>query len=190
MELKGSETEKNLMRAFAGESQARNRYTYYADIAEGEGYLQIAQLFRETADNEKEHAKVFFKLLAGGMVAFDGLYPAGPAGTTEENLLAAAEGEKEEWSALYPGFSEIAEREGFKKAAATFRNISKVESWHERRYRRLLENVQKGLVFKRDEPVRWKCDNCGYVHEGPEAPKVCPACAQQQKYFELFVEAY
>lgn len=190
MELRGSETEKNLMRAFAGESQARNRYTYYASIARDEGYVQISNLFLETADNEREHAKVFFKLLEGGKVHFDAMYPAGPAGTTAENLLAAAEGEKEEWSALYADFADIAEKEGFKKVAATFRNIAKVEAWHERRYRKLLENVEQGKVFKRDEPVRWKCGNCGYVHEGPEAPGVCPACSHERKFFELWVEAY
>ena len=190
MQLKGSETEKNLMRAFAGESQARNRYTYYASIARDEGYLQIAALFEETADNEKEHAKVFFKLLEGGMVEFDGTYPAGPPGNTAENLLAAAEGEKDEWSALYPNFAEVAEKEGFTAIAAKFRSIAKVEGWHERRYRKLLDNVQEGRVFKRGEPVRWKCRNCGYVHEGPEAPKICPSCSHEQKYFELWVEAY
>lgn len=190
MELKGSETEKNLMRAFAGESQARNRYTYYASIAREEGYVQISQLFQETADNEKEHAKVFFKLLEGGMVHFDGTYPAGPPATTAENLLAAANGEKEEWSVLYPDFAGVAEKEGFTKIAASFRQILKVESWHERRYRKLLENVEKDQVFKRDQPVLWKCDNCGYVHEGPEAPAVCPACQHPRAYYELYVETY
>ena len=190
MELPGTRTERNLLTAFAGESQARNRYSYYASIARDEGYLQIADIFQETADNEKEHAWVFFKLLEGGMVEFTGMYPAGPAHSTAENLLAAAEGEKDEWSALYPDFAEVAEKEGFKKIAATFRSIAKVESWHERRYRKLLENVEQGKVFKRSEPVRWKCNNCGYVHEGPEAPGICPACQHEQKYFELFVETY
>ncbi len=190
MELRGSETEKNLMRAFAGESQARNRYSYYSSIARDEGYVQIAALFQETADNEKEHAKVFFKLLEGGMVEFNAMYPAGPAGTTAENLLAAAEGEKDEWSALYPDFAEVAEKEGFKKIAASFRNIAKVESWHEKRYRKLLENVQQSTVFKKQDSARWKCGNCGYVHEGPEAPGTCPACSHPQAYFELWAEAY
>lgn len=190
MEMRGSETEKNLMRAFAGESQARNRYNYYASVARDEGYVQIAALFQETAENEKEHAKIFFQYLDGGMVEFDAMYPAGPTGTTAENLLAAAEGEKDEWSALYPDFAEVAEKEGFKKVAASFRSIAKVEKWHEKRYRKLLENVEQDKVFKREEPVRWKCGNCGYVHEGEEAPSVCPACAHAQSHFELWVEAY
>lgn len=190
MEMKGSRTEQNLMKAFAGESQARNRYTYYASVARNEGYVQIANLFQETADNEKEHAKVFFKLLEGGMVEFTASYPAGWVGTTADNLLAAAEGEKEEWGTLYPDFASVAEGEGFIKVAATFRKIAEVESYHERRYRKLLANVEAGKVFQRDENTSWKCNNCGYVHAGMGAPKSCPSCAHPTAHFELWVEAY
>ncbi len=188
--IKGTRTEQNLLKAFAGESQARNRYTYFASAAKKEGFEQISALFTETADNEKEHAKVFFKYLEGGPVEITAVYPAGAIGTTAENLLAAANGEKEEWSVLYPDFAAIAEQEGFADVAYSFRQIAEVEEWHERRYRKLLENVDNRLVFARETLVRWKCRNCGYVHEGPEAPDVCPACKHPQSYYELYVEAY
>jgi len=188
--LKGTQTEKNLLASFAGESQARNRYTFFASKAKKEGYEQIAAIFRETADNEKEHAEVFFKYLQGGDVKIMAEYPAGVIGTTEENLLAAAEGEKMEWGTLYPDFAKTAEEEGFSEIASSFREIAKVEAYHERRYRKLLENVKKKQVFKKDKVVKWKCRNCGYVHEGHEAPKVCPACKHPQSYYELWVENY
>jgi len=188
--LKGTQTEKNLLASFAGESQARNRYTFFASKAKKEGYEQIAAIFRETADNEKEHAEVFFKYLQGGDVKIMAEYPAGVIGTTAENLLAAAEGEKMEWGTLYPDFAKTAEEEGFSEIASSFREIAKVEAYHERRYRKLLENVKKKQVFKKDKVVKWKCRNCGYVHEGPEAPKVCPACKHPQSYYELWVENY
>jgi len=188
--LKGTETEKNLLAAFAGESQARNRYTFFASKAKKEGYEQIAAIFQETADNEKEHAEVFFKHLQGGMVEINASYPAGVIGTTEENLLAAAEGEKEEWGMLYPNFEKTAEEEGFPKIAESFKEISEVEERHEKRYRKLRENIQKGRVFKRDKVVKWKCRNCGYVHEGTEPPKVCPACKHPQSYYEVWTESY
>ena len=188
--LKGTETEKNLLAAFAGESQARNRYTFFASKAKKEGYEQIAAIFQETADNEKEHAEVFFKHLQGGMVEINASYPAGVIGTTEENLLAAAEGEKEEWGILYPNFGKTAEEEGFPKIAESFKEISEVEERHEKRYRKLRENIQKGRVFKRDKVVKWKCRNCGYVHEGTEPPKVCPACKHPQSYYEVWTESY
>jgi rubrerythrin len=190
MEMKGSQTEQNLMKAFAGESQARNRYTYYASIARKEGYLQIADLFTETSENERAHAKVFFDLLGGGKVEFTAMYPAGPAGTTAENLRAAAEGELEEWGTLYPDFAEVAEEEGFKKAAAAWRKVAAVEAYHERRYRKLLVNVEQDTVFKKAESTFWKCRNCGYVHEGTEAPNTCPACSHGREHFEVWVEAY
>ena len=188
--LKGTQTEKNLLASFAGESQARNRYTFFASKAKKEGYEQIAAIFRETADNEKEHAEVFFKYLQGGDVKIMAEYPAGVIGTTAENLLAAAEGEKMEWGTLYPDFAKTAEEEGFSEIASSFREIAEVEAYHERRYRKLLENVKKKQVFKKDKVVKWKCRNCGYVHEGPEAPKVCPACKHPQSYYELWVENY
>jgi len=188
--LKGTKTEKNLLAAFAGESQARNRYTFFVSQARKEGYEQIANLFQETADNEKEHAKVFFKYLQGGDAEIVASYPAGVIGTTEQNLLAAAEGEKMEWGTLYPDFAETAEKEGFPDIAMSFRNIAKVESYHEKRYRKLLENIKNKKVFKKDKVVKWKCGNCGYVHEGDEAPKVCPACKHPQSYYELWVENY
>ncbi len=180
----------NLLAAFAGESQARNRYTYFASVAKKDGFEQIAAIFRETADNEKEHAKVFFKFLPGEMVKITAEYPAGKIGTTAENLLAAAEGEKAEWGSIYPAFAETAEEEGFLEVSEVFKKIGKVESYHERRFRKLLENVEKGTVFKRDQPVKWKCANCGYVHEGPEAPKACPACGHPQSYYEIWTEPY
>lgn len=190
MQLKGTKTEKNLLAAFAGESQARNRYTYFAGAAKKEGYEQIAAIFIETAENEKEHAKRFFKFLEGGMGEFTASFPAGVIGTTAQNLLAAAEGEKEEWSRLYPVFADEAEREGFLEVAAAFRNIAKVEVKHEKRYRKLLENVEKGRVFKKDAPYVWKCRNCGYHHEGAEAPDICPACLHPRAHFELLAENY
>jgi rubrerythrin len=188
--IRGTQTEKNLLAAFAGESQARNRYTFFVSQARKEGYEQIANLFQETADNEKEHAKVFFKHLQGGEVEIVASYPAGVIGTTDENLLAAAEGEKMEWGTLYPDFAETAEKEGFPDVALSFRNIAKVEAYHEKRYRKLLDNVKKKNVFKKDKVVKWKCSNCGYVHEGTEAPKICPACKHPQSYYELWVENY
>ncbi len=188
--IKGTQTEKNLLAAFAGESQARNRYTFFASKAKKEGYEQIAAIFQETADNEKEHAEVFFKHLQGGDAEIMAAYPAGIIGTTAENLLAAAEGEKMEWGTLYPDFSETAEKEGFPMVAHSFKKIAEVEAYHERRYRKLLENVQKKRVFKKDKVVKWKCRNCGYVHEGEEAPDVCPACQHPQSYYEIWTEAY
>ncbi|MDH7506599.1 MAG: rubrerythrin family protein [Candidatus Thermoplasmatota archaeon] len=188
--LKGTKTEKNLLAAFAGESQARNRYTFFVSQARKEGYEQIANLFQETADNEKEHAKVFFKYLQGGDVEIVATYPAGVIGTTEQNLLAAAEGEKMEWGTLYPDFAETAEKEGFPEIATSFKNIAKVEAYHEKRYRKLLENIKNKKVFKKEKVVKWKCRNCGYVHEGTEAPSVCPACKHPQAYYELWVENY
>jgi len=188
--IKGTQTEKNLLAAFAGESQARNRYTFFASKAKKEGYEQIAAIFQETADNEKEHAEVFFKHLQGGDVEIMAAYPAGIIGTTAENLLAAAEGEKMEWGTLYPDFSETAEKEGFPMVAHSFKKIAEVEAYHERRYRKLLENVKKKRVFKKDKVVKWKCRNCGYIHEGEEAPDVCPACQHPQSYYEIWTEAY
>jgi len=188
--MKGTQTEKNLLAAFAGESQARNRYTFFASKAKKEGYEQIAAIFQETADNEKEHAEVFFKHLQGGDVEIMAEFPAGIIGTTEQNLLAAAEGEKMEWGTLYPDFSETAEEEGFPMVAHSFKKIAEVEAYHERRYRKLLENVKKKKVFKKEKVVKWKCRNCGYVHEGEEAPDVCPACQHPQSYYEIWVESY
>lgn len=189
-ELKGSRTEKNLLKAFGGESQARNRYTYFASVAKKEGYEQICAIFQETADNEKEHAEVFFKYLAGGPVEISATYPAGKIGKTAENLLAAADGEKEEWDKLYPEFERIAREEGFSQIADSFKEIAEVEEKHEARYRALLENVKNGKVFKKDEVVEWKCRNCGYVHEGKDAPKICPACKHPQAYYEVNAENY
>ncbi len=190
MELKGSKTEKNLLAAFAGESQARMRYTFFASVAKKEGYEQISAIFTETADNEKEHAELFFKHLKGGMVEITAEYPAGIIDSTAENLLAAADGEKLEWGTLYPDFAEVAEKEGFAEIARTFRMVAKVEEYHERRYRKLLENLNKGIVFKRDKPVMWKCRNCGYVFEGKEAPEKCPVCDHPKSYYELYCENY
>ncbi len=188
--IKGTRTEQNLLKAFAGESQARNRYTYFASVAKKDGFEQISALFIETADNEKEHAKVFFKYLEGGEVEITASYPAGMIGTTAENLLAAAEGEQMEWSVLYPDFAKVAEEEGFADVAESFREIAEVEAHHEIRYRKLLENVNGYKVFKKDGNVFWKCRNCGYVHEGAEAPEICPACKHPQAYFEVFTEPY
>jgi len=185
-----SKTEENLLKAFAGESQARNRYTFFASVARKEGFEQIAAIFEETADNEKEHAKVFFKHLKGGDVTIEASYPAGKIGTTVENLLAAAEGENLEWGTLYPEFEKIAREEGFNDVAESFKEIGEVEEKHEKRYRKLLENVKNKTVFKKDKIVKWKCRNCGYVHEGKEAPKKCPACKHPQSFYELLCENY
>jgi len=196
MNLKGTKTAENLLKAFAGESQARNRYTFYASIADKEGYKQIKNIFIETADNEKEHAKRFYKLLLEGFqgelpttVEINAGYPVAQ-GTTLDNLKAAAAGEKEEWSDLYPAFAKVADEEGFPEVANVFRLVSAAEKWHEIRYNKLLDNVQNGKVFKKDGKVLWKCGNCGYVHEGESAPEKCPACLHPQAYFELYVEAY
>jgi rubrerythrin len=188
MELKGSQTERNLMLAFAGESQARNHYTFFASQARNDGYIQIASIFEETANQEKEHAKRFFKYLQGGEVQIQCSYPAGIVGTTVENLLAAADGEHHEWSELYPGFASVARAEGFNAIGIMFEKISVAEKQHERRYRGLLENIQNNRVFKRSQPVKWRCMNCGYVHEGLEALAACPACAHPQAYFEVLAE--
>jgi len=190
MDLRGSRTEKNLLAAFAGESQARNRYTYYASVAKKEGYEQISALFLETADNEKEHAQLFFNYLKGGLVEIKASYPAGVIASTQDNLKEAADGENLEWGTLYPDFSKVAEEEGFKEIARVFNNIAKVESYHERRYRKLLENVKQGTVFKKDSPIKWKCRNCGYVFEGIEAPAKCPVCLHERNYFEQWYENY
>jgi len=188
--LKGTKTEKNLLKAFAGESQARNRYTYFAGVAKKAGYEQVAAVFLETADNEKEHAKRFFKLLEGGAVEITAAYPAGVIGKTEDNLLAAANGENEEWTKLYSDFEKIAREEGFKEVADQFKEIAEVEEEHEKRYRKLLANIKEGKVFKRDKEVKWHCRNCGYVHTGKEAPMTCPACAHPQAYYEILAENY
>ncbi len=185
MELKGSQTEKNLLAGFSGESQARNRYTYFASQAKKEGYEQIAAIFEETANQEKEHAKREFKFLQGGAVKICATFPAGVIGSTLENLKAAAAGEHYENTEMYPGFAEIADKEGFAEIAEVFRNIAIAEKRHEDRYVALANNITKGLVFKRDKSVRWICRNCGYVHEGAEAPEMCPACAHPQSYYEL-----
>ncbi len=188
--LKGTKTEKNLLTSFAGESQARNRYTYFASEARKEGYEQISAAFLETADQEKEHAKRFFQFLEGGQVEITAAFPAGVIADTKANLAAAAEGEKYENTRMYPSFAAIAEEEGFPAIAAVFRNISVAEKGHEMRYRAFLANIEKGQVFRRDKPVRWRCRNCGYIHEGLEAPQSCPACAHPQAFFELLVENY
>jgi rubrerythrin len=188
--LKGTKTEKNLLASFAGESQARNRYTYFASAAKKEGYEQISALFLETAENEKEHAKRFFKFLEGGHVEITATYPAGTITSTLENLKAAAEGEHEEHTVLYPSFAEIAEKEGFKEVASAFRAITKVEIEHENRYSKLISNVENGEVFKRSTKVRWKCRNCGFVFEGLEAPEKCPACLHPKAYFEIKETTY
>lgn len=185
MELKGSQTEKNLLAAFAGESQARNRYSYFASQAKKEGYEQIAAIFEETANQEKEHAKREFKFLKGGEVEISAAFPAGVIGTTVENLKEAAAGEHYETTEMYPGFAEVADKEGFAEIAEVFRNIAIAEKRHEQRYLKLAKNINDGLVFKRDKPVRWVCRNCGYVHEGLEPPETCPACAHPLSYFEM-----
>ena len=189
--VKGTETEKNLLKAFAGESQARTRYTYFASTAKKEGYEQISAIFLETAENEKEHAKRFFSFLEGGMIEIEAEYPAGVLGkNTLENLKAAADGENEEYTKLYPHFADVAQKEGFSEIAALFRVISKVEAEHEKRYRKLAANIENNEVFKKDKPVRWKCRNCGYVQEGPEAPESCPSCSHPKAYFEIKEENY
>jgi len=189
-ELKGSETEKNLLKAFAGESQARNRYTYFASAARNDGLEQISAIFLETADNEKEHAKIFFGYLEGRDVEIIATYPAGKIGKTDENLLAAANGEKLEWETLYPDFEKTARKEGFNEIADSFKEIGEVEEQHEKRYRKLLENVKNKKVFKKDKIVKWKCRNCGYIHEGKDAPTTCPACKHPQAFYEVLCENY
>ncbi|PIU44939.1 MAG: rubrerythrin family protein [Ignavibacteriales bacterium CG07_land_8_20_14_0_80_59_12] len=186
--IKGTKTEKNLLTAFAGESQARNRYTYFASQARKEGYEHIAAVFQETADNEKEHAKRFFKLLEGGAVEIIAAFPAGVIGSTAENLKGAAEGEQHEHTAMYPEFAAAAKEEGFPEIAAAFRAIALVEKRHEMRYRKLLQDVEQGTVFKKEKVVRWKCRNCGYVHEGKTPPLKCPACEHPQAFFEVLEE--
>ncbi len=188
--VKGTKTEQNLLKAFAGESQARSRYTFFASVAKKEGYEQISGVFMETAEQEKEHAKRFFKFLEGGMVEITASYPAGKIGTTMENLAAAAAGENEEWAEMYPEFAAIADEEGFPAIAAVFRNVATVEEQHEIRYRKLLAHVEAGDVFSREEEVYWQCRNCGYVHKGKNAPESCPACAHPQAYFEPMKQNY
>ena len=183
--VKGTQTEKNLLTSFAGESQAANRYDFFAKVAKKEGYVQISEIFTETARNEREHAKRMFKWLEGGMVEITATYPTGPIGTTIQNLKESAAGEHEEWSVDYPKFAEIADQEGFPEIAKMYRAICVAEKAHEERYRKLLSNVEVEKVFKKDEPVVWMCTNCGYIHTGEEAPEVCPACNHPQAYFEL-----
>ncbi|MBR4802701.1 MAG: rubrerythrin family protein, partial [Bacteroidales bacterium] len=183
--LKGTKTEKNLLTAFAGESQARNRYTFFASAAKKEGFEQISAIFTETADNEKEHAKKFFKFLEGGMVEIKATFPAGIIGTTAENLKASAAGEHEEWSKDYPEFAKIAKEEGFPEIAKCFKEVAVAEKAHEKRYLALLKNLKSGKVFEKNEVVEWKCRNCGYVHKGKTAPKECPACKHPQAYFQV-----
>ena len=190
MEMRGSRTEKNLMAAFAGESQARNRYSFYAKVAEQEGYVQIAQIFLETADNERAHAYNFWSLLDGGMLEVGASYPAGPEHDTLQNLRDAADGELLEWGTLYPAFADIAEEEGFNKVAAVFRKTLNAEQYHERRYRKLLALIDADQVFERPEPTFWKCEECGYVHEGPGAPKTCPLCGKPRSYFQVYADTY
>jgi rubrerythrin len=188
--IKGKKTEKNLMAAFAGESQARNRYTYFASAARKEGFEQIANIFTETAENEKEHAKVFFKHLEGGDVEIVAAYPAGMIKDTKSNLEAAAAGEKMEWTALYANFAKIAREEGFNDIAISFEQISKVEKFHESRYRKLITDITSGEVFNKKVVMKWHCINCGYIYEGTEAPKECPACKHPQAYYEVLAENY
>ncbi len=188
--IKGTQTEKNVLAAFAGESQARNRYTFFASVARKEGYQQIAAIFEDTAANEKEHAEMFFGLLEGGDVEIVAAYPAGVVGDTAANLEAAAAGERMEWTTLYKNFAETARAEGLRNVEVVFREIAEVEEEHEKRYLALLENVRNNRVFQRDEVVRWRCRNCGYVHEGTSAPKICPACRHPQAYYELMAENY
>ncbi len=188
--LKGTQTEKNLLTAFSGESQARNRYNFFASKAKKEGYEQISAIFTETAENEKEHAKRLFKFLEGGDVEITAAFPAGVIGETKENLRAAAAGENHEYTQMYPEFADIADEEGFGEIASVMRSIALAEKQHEKRYLTLLKNIENGTVFKRDNVVKWKCRNCGYVHEGTEAPDECPACAHPKEYFELLAENY
>src|SRR3989339_1072297 len=186
--LKGTKTEKNLLASFAGESQARNRYTYFSSAAKKEGYEQISFIFADTADNEKEHAKIFFKYLEGGDVEITAAYPAGIIGKTADNLKAAAAGENFEHTSLYPGFAKIAEEEGYPEVAASYRAISVAEKQHEKRYLDLLKNVKENKVFKKEKSIKWRCRNCGYIHEGAEPPKECPACRHPTAYFEMLGE--
>jgi rubrerythrin len=188
--IKGSKTEQNLLKSFAGESQARNRYTYFAGVARKAGFEQIAVIFLETADNEKEHAKIFFKYLEGGDLEITAAYPAGKISDTAANLLAAADGEKLEWTKIYAEFEKTARAEGYEEVAKSFKEIAEVEEQHEKRYRALLRNVKEGRVFKKGQSVKWHCRNCGYVHEGPEAPQECPACRHPQAYYEVLAENY
>lgn len=188
--LKGTKTEKNLLTAFAGESQARNRYSYFASAAKKEGYEQISAIFSDTADNEKEHAKRFFKFLEGGEAEITASFPSGIIGTTLENLKAAAAGENYEWTTMYPQFANTADEEGFKDVAAAFRFVSKAETLHEKRYLTLHDNILNNKVFKKDKTVKWKCRNCGYVYEGNNAPELCPACLHPKAYYELLAENY
>lgn len=195
-DLKGTKTAENLLKAFAGESQARNRYTYYASVADKEGFKQIRNIFIETADNEKEHAKRFYKFLLEGFkeelpvtIEINASYPVAQ-GTTYDNLMAAANGENEEWTELYPEFADVAKEEGFPEIAAAFRMIALAEKRHETRFNKLADNVKNNKVFEKEEKVFWKCGNCGYVHEGTKAPEVCPACVHPQSHFEVFKETY
>ena len=188
--FKGSKTEQNLLAAFAGESQARNRYTYFASAARKEGYEQIANIFVETAENEKEHAKVFFKHLRGGEAVITAGYPAGVIGKTKNNLEAAAAGEKMEWTTIYSDFAKTAKGEGFPEVARSFEQIAKVEKFHESRYRKLIDNIAKKKVFSKDKAVKWHCINCGYIFEGTKPPKICPACQHPQSYYEVLAENY
>ncbi len=188
--IRGTRTEKNLLLSFAGESQARNRYTFFASQAKKDGFVQIADIFEETANQEKEHAKRFFKFLEGGEVEINGAFPAGVIGATVDNLKAAAAGEHHEWSEMYPGFAKIAREEGFEAIAKVFEFVSVAEKQHEKRYLKLMENIQKNQVFQRAQKTVWRCRNCGYLHEGTEAPASCPACAHPQAHFELLGENY
>jgi rubrerythrin len=188
--LKGTKTEQNLLKAFAGESQARNRYEFFASVAKKEGYEQIAAIFMETASQEKEHAKRFFKFLEGGMVEITAAYPAGVIGTTKQNLKAAAEGEYEEWSSLYPTFAEVAKEEGFPEISVAFKMVAKVEVEHERRYLKLLQNISEDKVFKKDGKILWQCRNCGYIYESEEALEVCPVCLHPKAFMQLKEDNY
>lgn len=188
--IKGTKTEQNLLKAFAGESQARNRYEFFAKVARNEGFVQISEIFQETANQEKEHAKRFFKFLEGGMTEITAAYPAGVIGSTKENLKAAAEGENEEWTELYPAFAETAKEEGFPEVAAAFKMIAKVEAEHERRYLKLLQNISEDKVFVKDGKVWWKCLNCGYVYESEQALEKCPACLHPKSYMQVREENY
>lgn len=188
MELKGSKTETNLMAAFAGESQARNRYTYYASKAKKDGFIQISKIFQETADQEKEHAKRLFKFMTGGEAEITGSFPFGVVGVTADNLRASAAGENHEWTEMYPGFAVIARDEGFEEIAKVFESIAVAEKQHEKRYLDLAKNIDEGKVFKKDTAVTWRCQNCGYVHKAVEAPSVCPACIHPQAHFEVLGE--
>ncbi len=186
--LKGTQTEKNLLTAFSGESQARNRYTYFASVAKKEGYVQISDIFTETANQEKEHAKRLFKFMEGGEVEITAAFPAGVINTTLENLKAAAEGESYEWNEMYPEFAATARKEGFDAIAAVFEAIAVAEKQHDKRYKDLAANIEAGKVFKKDAPITWRCRNCGYLHEGTEAPEMCPACAHERAHFEVLGE--